>query len=789
MLTLQFQNAGVTFRNFGWDGDEVQRQTRPPKQPRLLSYYNEFNPTVTFISYGMMESMQGETGLAGFVAAYKLMLDALTQNGAKIVMLSPFKHEFLGGEWPDPSEHNRQLKLYVDASARLAAERGYRFINLFELLPESATPRTVNGVHLISRGYVDAAKAVEKGLGLAGKPWMKELETPGAKNPINALRERIVLKNLQFSNRYKVQNSEYVFGSRTGNQKGLAEELSGFDTLVAAEEASIAGLRKLDGETIPPPDLHEPAQPNTGTALSPAGEFATFRVADGFDVNLWASEPMIGKPLQMNWDTRGRLWVCCTNLYPQIMPGEIANDKIMILEDTAGSGHADKATVFADHLHFPTGVIPVKDGAYVEANTRIYFMRDTNGDGVADEKEIVLGGFGTEDNHHCTHSFRWSPTGQLFFSQGIFLNSSIETNMGVVQLLDHAGIFEYHPENGRLTTYLANSVPQNPWGHYFERWGHSFHQDSSGLGGSQFILPTAGSSSQALNVPGGEGKMAGGTIISGRHFPDNLQGVYVTNLYNENRTVLFSMSDDGSGYAQKMLMPLLVSTDRDFRPVEASMGPDGALYILDWYNPLIGHMHHHLHDPQRDKTHGRIWRVTAKGRPLVPRPKLLGVPIQEVLDHLKDPEDYTRFQARRALFDLGVEKVLPELNAWVAALDKNAADYDDHCIEALWVYATLNTPEPELLKATLRAKDPNARAAATAVLRRWIPKLKNPAEFLAPQIEDDSARVRLEAIVALSYLETPRAEELLDKALEKPTDRYIDAAIEQTRRVLGMGGK
>ena len=138
-------------------------------------------------------------------------------------------------------------------------------------------------------------------------------------------------------------------------------------------------------------------------------ELASFKVADGFEVTLWAAEPLVAKPIQMNWDADGRLWVVSSTAYPHLKTGEQANDKIFVLEDTDGDGKADKSTIFAEGLITPTGILPGDRGVYVANSTEILHFADTDGDGKADKKRRFLNGFGTADTHHLIHTFRWGP--------------------------------------------------------------------------------------------------------------------------------------------------------------------------------------------------------------------------------------------------------------------------------------------------------------------------------------------------------------------------------------------
>ena len=153
---------------------------------------------------------------------------------------------------------------------------------------------------------------------------------------------------------------------------------------------------------------------------------AALLVADGYEVSLFASDPLIAKPLQINFDPQGRLWVSSSSIYPQIRPGEVADDTVTILEDRDGDGRADASTVFADGLLMPTAVLPDHrfpggTAAYVANSTELVHLADTDGDGRADTRRVVLSGFGTEDTHHLIHTFRWGPDARLYFNQSIYI--------------------------------------------------------------------------------------------------------------------------------------------------------------------------------------------------------------------------------------------------------------------------------------------------------------------------------------------------------------------------------
>jgi putative heme-binding domain-containing protein len=363
--------------------------------------------------------------------------------------------------------------------------------------------------------------------------------------------------------------------------------------------------------------------------------------------------------------------------------------------------------------------------------------------------------------------------GALYFNQSIYIHSHIETPHGT-RRLGGGGIWRFKPGSLDLEVFCKGMV--NPWGHEFDRWGNSFGTDGAGGDGIHYLVPGftyPGFPSGEKHFPGlnpGQPKYCANATVSGRHFPDDWQGSIVTNDFRANRVVRFAISDDGSGFSSKLMPDLITSTDRAFRPIDVRMGPDGALYIADWYNPIINHGEVGFRDPRRDKTHGRIWRVTAKGRPLVAKPKLVDASIPELLEQLKAPEAWTRHFAKRVLADRDPKEVSAALAAWIKTLT------DDHDrIEALWASQTVDAVDPAFLKELLRAKEWNARAAATRALGRVRPA--DALELFQTQVADDHPRVRLEAVRGLKELSDPRAIEIATRALDKPMDRFLDHAL------------
>ncbi len=525
-------------------------------------------------------------------------------------------------------------------------------------------------------------------------------------------------------------------------------------------------------KVIPPPD--------------PELERQSFQMAEGFEVNLFAADPALAKPIQMNFDAQGRLWVVSSEVYPHIEPGQVANDRVLVLSDADGDGRAEETRVFADGLLIPTGIEPGDGGAYVANSTELVHFRDTDGDGRADQRRVVLSGFGTEDTHHILHTFRWGPDGHLYFNQSIYIHSHIETPHGV-RRLGGGGVWRLRPESLELAIFIRGLC--NPWGHHFDRYGQSFGTDGAGgeginyfiPGGWYFTAPGAERTLRGLNP--GSPKHCGLEIVGGSHLPSDWQGVFVTNDFRANRVCRFAVGDDGAGFASREMSELIKSNHVGFRPVDVKQGPDGAIYIADWYNPIIQHGEVDFRDPRRDHTHGRIWRVTAKGRPLVPRPPLVSMTNEQLATELASAEPWNRHFAKRVLKERGRE-VLPAVRAWAAGLDRQASDWEACQLEALWVHQALDVPDIEWLRRLLAASDGRVRAAATRVLSDWLPEVPDPHEVLAKLVADPEPRVRLEAVRTLGRLPEARSLDVALRALDLPRDQFLDYALWLTCRDL-----
>jgi len=511
----------------------------------------------------------------------------------------------------------------------------------------------------------------------------------------------------------------------------------------------------------------------------PQTELASFQIADGFEISLFASETnQVIKPIQMRFDALGRIWVICSTVYPQLEPGQIPNDKVLIIEDRNGDGRADKTTIFADGLMIPTGLEIGGGGAYVGHGTELLLLRDNNGDDRADERHVVFRGFGTGDNHQNINSFLWGPGGELWMSQGLHTHSRVETLRGLVRL-DQAGLWRFRPGLKKLEGfYGAEHEPQNPWGYVFTDWGEPIvlaGNNSSPIYPVPGLVSRRKTEAPPLIWKKGDGrKVSGGDIVGTTHFPESWQGKLIVGGYINNAVWALKISEDGAGFSIEDFQPLLRSSSRKFRPVDAKFGPDGALYICDWYNPVIGHYQASFRDPDRDKTHGRIWRITARNRPLTPAPALAGKSVPLLVQDLKSKDRWTRQFAKRLLAELP-----QSTNALHRALGEGT--WTDHNLkEALGVFQSLEIVEPSLLRRLAGAADPGARAYAAGVVGLWSEQLPQSFELLRRLIADPEPRVRLQALVAASYFPSAQSMELALQAADLPMDRFLSYAFRQT---------
>ncbi|MCB0668997.1 MAG: c-type cytochrome, partial [Saprospiraceae bacterium] len=387
--------------------------------------------------------------------------------------------------------------------------------------------------------------------------------------------------------------------------------------------------------------------------------------------------------------------------------------------------------------------------------------------------------------HHAISAFVADPSGAIFMGEGVFLHTNVETSYGPVRGTN-GGFYRYQPQKHRLERHAQLSIP-NPWGIAFDAWGEHFFAETSGpdvrwmLPGS--VKPRYGiATHKSFNLIEDAHRVrptSGLEFVSSRHFPDEVQGdLLINNTIGFLGTKMHRMEDDGTGYKSEHELDLVQGDDKNFRPVDMEFAPDGSLYIVDWHNILIGHMQHNARDPFRDHVHGRIYRVTYPSRPLVVPAKVDGASIDELLDNLKLPEYRTRYRTRRELRGRNKEEVLAKLSSWAQNLDKSDPQYEHQLLEALWVSWGMDAVDETLLRQLLQASDFRARAAAVRVLRYTGHQVASQGDYLMQAAQDDHGRVRLEAIVAASWLEPSKGIPIVEEAGKKPMDEWMIHAYE-----------
>ena len=753
--------------------------------------------------FGFNESFQGAAGLEN----YKAELDAFIKhtlkqkyNGTSIPQLaivSPIAFEDLSKKFdlPNGKNENKNLELYAEAMKEIATKNKVHYLDVFNPTKnwyESAEKdQTIDGSQLTESAYQKFGNLLADGI------FGKIKINPNVEANRELVHDAVQEKNWMWHKDLKVPNGVHVYGRRYNpfGQDNYPAELQKIREMTVIRDQAIGmavkgekmDLDAADSKTLKLPKIETNYNPEKNGSLEYLyGKAALdkIKMAPGYKIELFASEREfkdIENPVQLSFDNKGRLWVATMPTYPHWQPGDKKpNDKIIILEDTDGDGKADKQTTFLEGLHLPVGFEMAPEGVYVSQGTNLMLYKDTDGDDKADTKEILLSGFDDHDTHHAHHAYTTDPSGAIYMGEGVFLHTNVETSYGPVRATN-GGFYRYNPARRQLERTAQLSIP-NPWGIAFDEWGQNFFAETSGPD-VLWMMPGTVKSRYGVASPKSRNLVedkhrvrptSGLEFISSRHFPDEVQGDFlINNTIGFLGTKDHTLTDSGTGYASKHRQDLLVSEDRNFRPVDMEFAPDGTLYVVDWHNVLIGHMQHNVRDPLRDHSHGRIYRITYPSRPLVKPAKIDGASINELLDNLKLPEYRTRYRTRRELRGRPTDQVLAAITQWTAKLDKNDKRYEHHVLEALWVSWGLNKVDQTLLRQMLQAKDFHARAAAVRVLRYTGHQVANQQQLLMKAASDVHGRVRLEAIVTASWLEKDKGLAILKEASKKPLDDWM----------------
>lgn len=751
--------------------------------------------------FGFSESFNGPAGLEAFRGELEAFIKhsrSTSYNGdtSQLILVSPVAFENLSSVYdvPDGTRENENLAMYTRAMEEVAASMNVPFVDLFSVTrqwyEEESSPLTIDGSQLNGEGYRRLAGYLADRIFGESSP---------AGDQRQAVHNAVMEKNWMWHNDFKIPNGVHAYGRRYNpfGPDNYPAEIRKIREMTANRDTAVWMAAQGKDYDLIAADERTSALPVVETNYNPAGDnvpeylygdeaLRHFTMAPGYEVSLFASEKEfsnLANPVQLSFDNAGRLWVATMPTYPHYRPGDRKpDDKLIILEDIDGDGKADKETVFADGLHLPLGFEIAPEGVYVSQGINMVLLRDTDGDDRADQREIILSGFDDHDTHHAHSAYTTDPSGAIYMGEGVFLHTNVETSYGPVRGTQ-GGFYRYNPSKKRLERTAQLSIP-NPWGIAFDDWGQNFFAETSGpdvrwmMPGT--VKPVYGESTpKSRNLIEEDHRVrptSGLEFVSSRHFPEEVQGdLLINNTIGFLGMKQHQVIEEGTGYRTVHRQDLIRSDDPNFRPVDMEFAPDGSLYLVDWHNVLIGHMQHNARDPLRDHVHGRIYRITYPARPLVTPAVVAGAPIPELLENLKLPEFRTRERSRRELRGRNQDEVSAQLNAWVDRLDQDDSAYAHHLTEALWASWGVNRVDASLVKAVMMLEDHRARAAAVRVLR-YSPDLEEQESLLVQAAGDPHGRVRLEAIVAASWLNPEEGLLVLEAASRHPLDDWMQDA-------------
>ncbi|HEV3202937.1 MAG TPA: PVC-type heme-binding CxxCH protein, partial [Gemmataceae bacterium] len=460
---------------------------------------------------------------------------------------------------------------------------------------------------------------------------------------------------------------------------------------------------------------------------TPEEERKSFHLPPGFEIQLVAAEPFVRKPINIAFDYRGRLWVTESVQYP--FPaglGTKPHDTVRILEDTRGTGLADEVITFADGLNIPIGVLPLRDSAIIYSIPNIYRYRFNQAGDRASGWEILYGKYGHKDTHGMTGEFTRGFDGWIYACHGFANTSEVKGADGSTITMQSGNTYRFKPDGSRVEYFTHGQV--NPFGLAFDPLGNLYSCDCHSRPIYQLLrgawYPSFGKPHDGLgfgpemmNHDHGSTAIAGITYYAADHFPQEYRdtifiGNVVTNRINHDK-----LERHGSSLKAIQQPDFLKSDDPWFRPVDIKLGPDGALYVADFYNRIIGHYEVPLLHPGRDRERGRIWRIVYKARPKQPRPDWNMAAVQELVQDLGHPNLTVRLLATNQLVERGGEEaVLAVRNAWANSANAFLK------MHGLWVLERRGALEDAMLQGAATDADFGVRVHAMRVLgerKQW----------------------------------------------------------------------
>ena len=770
LLQSQSPELELVFRNLGLSGDQVDKRPRSKDFTTPEEYLKICEADVIFSFFGYNESFEDNPD--EYAAKLATMIDgyrALRPNGEsipRIVLFSPIAHENIkktNPNLPNGKANNKRLAAYTESTRKVAEEKGVFFVDLFSATQQiyEATPddpMTINGIHLNPTGNRLLAEVIT--FALLGK----NVEDTESLEPV---RQAVLDKNWHWFMRYRAIDGNDIWGSRADlkftndqtNREVLVHELLQLDVMTANRDPRIwvrsrGSDIEIDDSNVPAPvkvisnvggGSKSSSAEKEGSLNYISGEegLKHLTVAEGFEANLFADEeqfPNLVNPVQMNVDPKGRLWVAAWPTYPKWQPTKEMNDALLILHDDDKDGKADRVTEFAK-IHSPLAFEFWNGGVLVSSQPDIVFLKDTDGDDIADHREINVHGIGSSDTHHAANKFIYGPDGALYWQSGVFLQTNIEHPWGASMSSGSSAMFRFDPRQYTIRQHAPNSP--NPHGIAFDYWGYHFASD--GTGGRAYQVRPEGDGfamhklleKEVRPVPANE-------IISSANFPDEMQQNFlVCNAIGFLGIKQYQIDRDGgaeysvtSGKGKEAKTEkfttkfgelwgtpteeMLSSSDKNFRPTDAVFGEDGGLYVADWHNVIIGHMQHNVRDPNRDHQHGRVYRVIHKQRPLQEKVEIAGAPLDQLMANLEHPIDGVRHRTRVELSARPTGDVIAACEKWMANWDPKNKDHAHHLLEALWLHQQHNVRNGKLLNQVLNSPERHARIAAHTVQHHWF---------------------------------------------------------------------
>jgi len=510
-----------------------------------------------------------------------------------------------------------------------------------------------------------------------------------------------------------------------------------------------------------------------GPALSPAEAIKKMTVPEGFSVELVASEPDIVNPVAMTIDERGRFWITESLEYPRREAGP-GRDRVKVLEDTDGDGKADTFTVFADGLNIPSGIAVGHGGVWVANSPDILFLQDTDGDGKADKREVVVTGFGRDDTHELPNSLTWGPDGYLYGLNGVFNRSKVTQDGKTYDFT--CALFRIHPKTRKFELFCEGT--SNPWGVAFDGEGsafvsacvidHLWHLTETGYyhrqGGP--YPPFTWKIDSIVKHKHQKAAYCGIHYFDSDAYPEQYRGKLFMGNIHGNCINVDKLSRDGSTYFGEGEPDFLSAHDAWFMPVVQKTGPDGSLYILDWYD-----RYHCYQDANRDpkgidRMYGRLYRVRYKDTPRA-RPRDLSKEDNlALLELLDSPNVYVRDTAQRLL----AEDDEPLFQKHVEAVIVHRESPRRKRLHALWARTGAGKISDEFLAELLKYDDAAFRAWGVRIAGNQTEVSEGNRQKIAALADDKSPDVRLQVAIAARKIEGIEALPLLVKVLANSGD-------------------